>query len=49
MNCLFGPDLEFLPGAAMVLISLALAMLVPSNPFAGNETVLGGAKALPAQ
>jgi hypothetical protein len=34
-------QLVFYAGAAMALISLALAFNVPSNPSAGNEVILG--------
>lgn len=47
---LVSPALVFLLGAGMAAISLALALLVPENPFEGNETVLDGrTNAVPAE
>ncbi|MEM9048757.1 MAG: MFS transporter [Pseudomonadota bacterium] len=41
---LFAPDLVFVTAAAMSLVSLALACLIPRHPFPGQETVLRKAK-----
>ncbi|MEM8741645.1 MAG: MFS transporter [Pseudomonadota bacterium] len=38
---LFAPDLVFAAAAAMSLVSLGLATLIPRHPDQGNETVLG--------
>ncbi|MFP3386524.1 MFS transporter, partial [Tritonibacter sp. SIMBA_163] len=34
------PDLVFLIGSGMAAVSLALALLVPRDPHAGNETLV---------
>ena len=43
---LHSPGVVFLAGAAMALVSLMLARLVPADPGAGNEVVAGWAAAV---
>lgn len=46
---LISPGAVFGLAAAMALVSLALAMMIPRHPEPGNETVFGGVMAAPAE
>ena len=38
---LYSPSLVFLAGSAMAIVSLILALNMPSKPSLGNEVLLG--------